>query len=51
MVIPKLTKPNPHESNAFWGTSIGGNFDCSFAPICASNFRVTYRIQMADRLR
>jgi hypothetical protein len=32
-------KWNPCDCNVCWGTSIGGNFNCSFAPICASNFK------------
>jgi hypothetical protein len=30
---------NPSDSNACYGTSIGANFNCSHAPICASNLR------------
>jgi hypothetical protein len=30
---------NPFDRNSCCGTSIGGNFNCSLAPICASNFK------------
>jgi hypothetical protein len=35
----RIYNRNLLDNNSFCGTSIGGNFNCSPVPICASSFR------------